>query len=38
MNQGMVGKLEATLRADPSDVEGRIMLMRSRMTLDVPVG
>ncbi|GAA0326518.1 hypothetical protein GCM10009087_41040 [Sphingomonas oligophenolica] len=33
MIQGMVGKLEAKLRADPSDVEGWIMLMRSRMTL-----
>jgi cytochrome c-type biogenesis protein CcmH len=33
MIQGMVGKLEAKLQADPSDVEGWIMLMRSRMTL-----
>jgi len=33
MIQGMVGKLEAKLKADPSDVEGWIMLMRSRMTL-----
>ena len=33
MIQGMVGKLEARLQANPSDVEGWIMLMRSRMTL-----
>lgn len=36
MIQGMVGKLEAKLRADPSNVEGWIMLMRSRMTLGEP--
>ncbi|MEO9130738.1 MAG: tetratricopeptide repeat protein [Sphingomonas sp.] len=33
MIQGMVGKLEAKLQANPSNVEGWIMLMRSRMTL-----
>jgi len=36
MIQGMVGKLEAKLQANPSDVEGWIMLMRSRMTLGEP--
>jgi len=36
MIQGMVGKLEAKLRADPANVEGWIMLMRSRMTLGEP--
>ena len=36
MIQGMVGKLEAKLQANPSNVEGWIMLMRSRMTLGEP--
>jgi cytochrome c-type biogenesis protein CcmH len=36
MIQSMVGKLEAKLQADPSNVEGWIMLMRSRMTLGDP--
>ena len=36
MIQGMVGKLEAKLQANPTDVEGWIMLMRSRMTLGEP--
>ncbi|WP_395390976.1 tetratricopeptide repeat protein [Novosphingobium sp. BL-8A] len=33
MADGMVAKLEARLAADPSNVDGWIMLMRSRMTL-----
>jgi cytochrome c-type biogenesis protein CcmH len=33
MIEGMVSSLEAKLRADPGNVEGWIMLMRSRMTL-----
>ena len=36
MIQGMVGKLEAKLQANPSNVEGWIMLMRSRMILGEP--
>ncbi|MEO8375171.1 MAG: tetratricopeptide repeat protein [Sphingomonas bacterium] len=36
MIQGMVGKLEAKLQANPSNVEGWIMLMRSRVTLGEP--
>ena len=36
MIQGMVGKLEAKLQANPANVEGWIMLMRSRMTLGEP--
>jgi cytochrome c-type biogenesis protein CcmH len=36
MIQGMVGKLEAKLQANPANVEGWIMLMRSRMTLSEP--
>jgi cytochrome c-type biogenesis protein CcmH len=33
MIQGMVGGLEAKLKANPGNVDGWIMLMRSRMTL-----
>ena len=33
MIEGMVASLEAKLKADPSDVDRWIMLMRSRMTL-----
>ncbi|MFT3966700.1 MAG: tetratricopeptide repeat protein [Sphingobium sp.] len=33
MIEGMVGGLEAKLQADPANVDGWIMLMRSRMTL-----
>ncbi|CAN5195264.1 hypothetical protein BH10PSE13_BH10PSE13_26180 [soil metagenome] len=33
MVQGMVGRLEGKLKADPKNVDGWIMLMRSRMTL-----
>ena len=33
MVQGMVGRLEGKLKADPGNVDGWIMLMRSRMTL-----
>lgn len=33
MAEGMVARLEGRLRADPSNVEGWIMLMRSRKTL-----
>ncbi|MET0360263.1 MAG: tetratricopeptide repeat protein [Sphingobium sp.] len=33
MIQGMVGGLEAKLRANPANVDGWIMLMRSRVTL-----
>lgn len=36
MAQGMVARLEERLKADPSNVEGWIMLMRSRMTLGEP--
>lgn len=36
MIQSMVGKLEAKLQANPSDVDGWVMLMRSRMTLGEP--
>ena len=36
MIQGMVGKLEARLQANPANVEGWIMLMRSRATLGEP--
>ena len=36
MIQGMVGKLEAKLQANPANVEGWIMLMRSRVTLGEP--
>lgn len=33
MAEGMVARLEGRLAADPSNVEGWVMLMRSRMTL-----
>lgn len=33
MAEGMVQRLDARLQSDPSDVEGWVMLMRSRMTL-----
>ncbi len=36
MAEGMVARLEAKLGTDPANVEGWIMLMRSRMTLDQP--
>jgi cytochrome c-type biogenesis protein CcmH len=34
MAEGMVARLEARLRGDPANVEGWLMLIRSRMTLD----
>lgn len=36
MAVGMVERLEARLESDPSNVDGWVMLMRSRMTLDEP--
>lgn len=36
MAEGMVSRLEARLESDPSNVDGWIMLMRSRTTLDQP--
>ena len=36
MAEGMVGRLETRLAKNPSDVQGWIMLIRSRMTLDQP--
>jgi cytochrome c-type biogenesis protein CcmH len=33
MAEGMVARLEGTLKSDPSNVDGWVMLMRSRMTL-----
>jgi cytochrome c-type biogenesis protein CcmH len=36
MAEGMVAKLEAKLQANPRNLDGWIMLMRSRMTLDQP--
>lgn len=36
MAQGMVGRLEARLQANPGDVDGWAMLMRSRVTLGEP--
>lgn len=36
MGRGMVERLEARLKTDPSNVGGWIMLMRSRMTLKEP--
>lgn len=36
MAEGMVARLEGRLAADPKNVEGWIMLMRSRMTLGQP--
>lgn len=37
MAEGMVARLEARLDTDPANVDGWIMLMRSRMTLGEPV-
>ena len=34
MSEAMVAKLEGRLKSDPANVEGWIMLMRSRVTLD----
>ncbi|MDE8651652.1 tetratricopeptide repeat protein [Novosphingobium album (ex Liu et al. 2023)] len=36
MAQGMVDRLETRLKGDPANVDGWIMLMRSRMTLGEP--
>ncbi len=36
MAEGMVERLEQRLRADPSNLDGWIMLMRSRLTLGEP--
>lgn len=36
MAEGMVARLEGRLKGDPANVEGWIMLMRSRMTLGQP--
>jgi len=36
MAQGMVARLEARLRASPADVDGWVMLIRSRVTLGEP--
>ncbi|HKX78542.1 MAG TPA: tetratricopeptide repeat protein [Novosphingobium sp.] len=36
MAEGMVSRLEGRLRGDPANVEGWVMLMRSRMALDQP--
>lgn len=36
MAEGMVGRLDARLRSQPGDVNGWVMLMRSRMTLGEP--
>jgi len=36
MAEGMVARLEAKLKADPGNVDGWIMLIRSRMTLGQP--
>lgn len=36
MAEGMVSRLDARLKGDPKNVDGWIMLMRSRMTLDQP--
>ena len=36
MAEGMVARLEGRLAADPSNVEGWVMLMRSRVTLGQP--
>jgi len=36
MAEGMVAQLEARLQAEPKNVDGWVMLMRSRMTLDEP--
>ena len=36
MAQAMVAQLEAKLKADPANIDGWVMLMRSRMTLGEP--
>lgn len=36
MAEGMVARLEGKLRADPANVDGWVMLMRSRVTLEQP--
>lgn len=36
MAEGMVARLEAKLKADPGNVDGWVMLIRSRMTLGQP--
>jgi cytochrome c-type biogenesis protein CcmH len=36
MAEGMVARLEGRLRGDPGNVDGWLMLIRSRMTLDEP--
>lgn len=36
MAEGMVSRLEGKLKANPANVEGWVMLMRSRMTLEQP--
>jgi len=36
MAEGMVAQLEARLRQEPGNVDGWVMLMRSRMTLGEP--
>src|SRR3546814_19527797 len=36
MAEGMVARLEQRLRDDPSNLDGWVMLMRSRMTLGEP--
>lgn len=36
MAEGMVARLEQRLESDPSDVDGWVMLMRSRMALEQP--
>lgn len=36
MAEGMVARLEGRLRSDPANVEGWVMLMRSRVTLGQP--
>jgi cytochrome c-type biogenesis protein CcmH len=36
MAEGMVAQLEARLQAEPKNVDGWVMLMRSRMTLGEP--
>ncbi len=36
MAEGMVSRLEARLKSNPGNIDGWVMLMRSRMTLDQP--
>jgi cytochrome c-type biogenesis protein CcmH len=36
MAEGMVSRLESRLKGDPGNIDGWIMLMRSRITLDQP--